>query len=302
MANLYTSVIVTAGRHHGAISTDELASLGVSTSLRAKWVQRRLLARAGPHSFVLVGAPRSPHQAAWCAAADVAGIGYVGGRTAAWLHGFDGFRPPRRPEVLIRREHRGARLPHMTRTTARPLGNTDAITINGVRCLDAERLIIECHRFGFTVAEIENAIDSGIRMKRLREPQLRERVLESVRPGSGGAAVRAALLDTGGESRLERRFLAIVRSGGLPRPTMRVVVKTDREFAARLDALFPGRLVIELEGHATHSSRRQRQHDEERRTTLTLHGYRVIVFTYNDVRDRPDWVLARVHAALALVA
>jgi hypothetical protein len=302
MASLFNTVAASAGRHHGAISTAELASLGVSPSLRAKWVRRELLIPIGPRSYVVAGAPRGAAQVAWCAAADVSGLGYVAGRTAAWLHGLDGFQPPPRPEVLLRREHRGARLPYVVRTTSRPFGGNDAVTVKGVRCLSAERLVLESPRFDFTASELENAIDSGIRRKKLYEPHLRERVLAAVRPGSGRAAVREALLDSGGESRLERWFLAIVRTGGLPRPEMRVVVRAGGEFAARLDASFPGGLVIELEGHATHSSRQQRQHDEERRTVLTLAGYRVIVFTYNDVRDRPDWVLGRLRSAIGSVA
>ena len=57
--------------------------------------------------------------------------------------------------------------------------------------------------------------------------------------------------------------------------------------------------MVEVEGHATHSSRRQRQADEARRTALTLAGRRVIVFTFDDVFDRGDWVMARLREALA---
>ena len=42
--------------------------------------------------------------------------------------------------------------------------------------------------------------------------------------------------------------------------------------------------------------------DEQRRTELTLRGLRVITFTYGDVRDRPDWVIARLREAFALLA
>lgn len=83
---------------------------------------------------------------------------------------------------------------------------------------------------------------------------------------------------------------------------MRVICRAGGSFAGRLDATFAGGLVVELEGHATHSSRRQRQHDEARRTALTLTGLRVIVFTYLDVRDRPTWILTQLRAALATVA
>lgn len=302
MERLFNTISQLSSRQHRAVSTRQLERNGVDRRLRAKWVERGLLSRAGPHSYVVAGSAPTAHRSAWCAAADAEGLGYVSGRTAAWLHRLDGFRPLAQAEILVGRAHRGARLPHFVRTTSWPLGPEDTAVIDGIRCLTAERLIVESPHFRFTAAETESAIDSAIRAKKVVEARLRERILEAVRPGSGGAALRDALVDTGGESRLERWFLRIVRKGGLVRPEMRVVVTARGEFAARLDASFPGGLVVELEGHATHSSRRQRQHDEERRTRLTLQGYRVVVFTYIDVRDRPDWVLAQVRAALALVA
>lgn len=114
--------------------------------------------------------------------------------------------------------------------------------------------------------------------------------------------MREALVDTGGERRLERWFLRLVREAGLPRPEMRAVCRADGGFAARLDARFPDTLVVELEGHQTHSSRLQRQHDEARRTELVLLGLRVLVFTYLDIRDRPGWVTGQVGRALGAAA
>ncbi len=70
---------------------------------------------------------------------------------------------------------------------------------------------------------------------------------------------------------------------------------------ARVDALFGDDLVIEVAGHGTHSTRSQRQRDEQRRTELTLAGRRVITFTYDDVMDRPDWVVAQLRLALGVV-
>lgn len=71
---------------------------------------------------------------------------------------------------------------------------------------------------------------------------------------------------------------------------------------ARVDAHFPGGLVVEVAGHATHSTRRQRQHDEQRRTELTLRGETVITFTFDDVDERAEWVVTMLVAALDLVA
>lgn len=304
MFDRYTIICRLSGRQHGAVSVAQLDRAGVDRQLRSKWVRRGLLERAGPRSFFVAGSAPTWRRAAWAAAADVEGRGFLAGRTAACLHGLDDFAPGRRlPEVLVRRDARGIRLPYVVRSTILPLELRDTSTIDGVRCLNAERLIIEAPLFGFTAAEVENAIDSAIRKRKAREDSLRERVLAGIRPGvAGGHALREALVDTGGESRLERWFLEIVRAGGLVRPEMRVVCRAGNGFAARLDARFPDALVVELEGHATHSSRRQRQHDEERRTTLTLKGFRVIVFTYNDVRDRPQWVVATLRRAVPAAA
>jgi hypothetical protein len=232
----------------------------------------------------------------------VDGLGFVAGRTAARLHGLDGFAAAP-VELLVGRVHRGCRLPYVVRSTSQPLGRRDTTVIDGIRCLTVERLILESPLFGFTEAEVENAIDSGIRRRRVDERRLRAAVLEGLRRGVAGTRqLRESLVDTGGESRLERWFLRLVRTAGLPRPVMRVVVRADGAFACRLDASFPGGLVVELEGHQTHSSRLQRQYDEARRTELVLLGHRVLVFTYLDVRDRPDWVARQVSRALSLVA
>ncbi|MCU1398758.1 MAG: Protein of unknown function (DUF559)/Domain of unknown function [Acidimicrobiales bacterium] len=89
---------------------------------------------------------------------------------------------------------------------------------------------------------------------------------------------------------------------GLPRPELQVSWRAGTRTVARVDAFFPGDLVVELAGHGTHSCRAQLQRDEQRRTELTLRGFRVITFTYNDVRDRPSWVIARLRDALGLWA
>ncbi|MEO5725061.1 MAG: DUF559 domain-containing protein, partial [Ilumatobacteraceae bacterium] len=172
------------------------------------------------------------------------------------------------------------------------------VTIDGFRCLTAERMILEAPLFRFTRMETENAIDSAIRLRRVSEQRLRTRAIEQHRRSiNGGRALIDALIDTGGESRLERWTLRLIGDAGLPRPQLRKVFRDGTRVVARVDMLF-GDLVVEVAGHGTHATRRQRQHDEQRRTELTLRGYRVITFTYEDIRDRPQWVIARLREAL----
>jgi len=188
-------------------------------------------------------------------------------------------------------------------STRRPLTRADIVTVQGFRCVTAERLILESPLFRFSRIETENAIDSAIRLRLVAEQRLRTRVIREHRRGMNGSRLLLdALVDAGGESRLERWFLSLVRQAGIARPILQKTYRNGSRVVARVDAYFAGGLVVEVSGHGTHASRRQRQIDAQRRTELTLRGLSVITFTYEDVRDRPAWVVARLREALALVA
>jgi len=188
-------------------------------------------------------------------------------------------------------------------TSRRPLSNADIVVVRGLRCLTVERLIVESPLFEFSRAETENAIDSAIRRRLTTEQRLRDRVLREHHPGiNGGRLLLDALVDTGGESGLERWFLRLVREAGLARPVLQKTYRAGGRVVARVDAFFAGDLVVEVSGHGTHATRRQRQIDAQRHTELTLRGLRVLTFTYEDIRDRPAWVIARLREALSIAA
>ena len=291
-----------ASNQHGAISIKQLDALGVDASLRYKWVKRGLLERLGPQTYAITGAVDTWRRGAWAAMTDLGDAGYVAGRTAARLNGLDGFCSDD-IEVLVKRKQRGIRSAHTVASTALPLTLADSIVIDGIRCLKAERLILDSPLFGFDRAETENAIDSAIRLRLVSEQRLRTKVISRHRGAiNGGRILLDALVDAGGESRLERWFLTLVRTAGLPRPQLQRTWRHGSRTIARVDAFFPGGLVVEVAGHGTHSNRRDVQRDQQRRTELTLRGLRVITFTYDDIRDRPDWVIARLREAIALLA
>ena len=302
MDNRHVQAAAVASTQFGAISTKQLDVLGVDASLRSKWVKRGLLERLGPKSYAIAGTVDTWRRDAWAAMTDIGDAGYVGGRTAARLNGLDGFVSDD-IEVLVKRKKRGISSAHMVASTSQPLTRVDSIVIDGIRCLKAERLILDSPLFGFDREETENSIDSAIRLRLISEQRLRTKVVARHRRGiNGGRILLDALFDAGGESRLERWFLTLVRSAGLPRPLLQKVWRDGSRTIARVDAFFPGNLIVEVAGHGTHSNRRDVQRDEQRRTELTLRGNRVITFTYNDIRDRPDWVTSKLLEAVALAA
>jgi very-short-patch-repair endonuclease len=76
-----------------------------------------------------------------------------------------------------------------------------------------------------------------------------------------------------------------------------------RRAIARVDLFWDdARLVVELDGHRTHSTRRDRQRGAERACRLGLAGWRVVTFTYEDVVERPDHVADMIRRHLDLAA
>lgn len=68
---------------------------------------------------------------------------------------------------------------------------------------------------------------------------------------------------------------------------------------ARVDLIWhDAKLVVELDGHGTHATRRQRQTDAERSARLGLDAWRIIRFTYEDVAERPDYVVDMIRRYL----
>jgi very-short-patch-repair endonuclease len=302
MDSRFAEVAARAASHHSVVSLDELEALGVGRSLRHQWSAQGWLVRLGPRSFTLAGCPSTWTQACAGGLADLGGHGVLAGRGGCRLLGLDGFEGAK-PEFLVPRGHRGMSTPWPLASSGRPLTRADSVTVDGLRVLRAERLILTAPLFGFDRQEIENAVDSAIRRRLVSEQRLRTRVLaEHTRGVNGSRVLLDAMVDSGGESRLERMFLAIVRRAGLARPTTQRVVRDGSRTLARVDFEFPGGLVVEVAGHGTHATRRQRQVDAQRLTELTLRGFRVLTFTYEDVRDRPDWVLARLTQGLTFTA
>lgn len=206
-------------------------------------------------------------------------------------------------ELLVARAQRNRTTNGRVRSSSRPVPASDLQWIGGLRVVRAERLVLDAPLFQFTRGEVENAIDSAIRLRLVGEQRLRTRVIAEHRGSiNGGRLLLDALVDTGGESRLERMFLRLCREAGLPRPVTQRVYRADRRTIARVDAEFPGGLIVEVAGHGAHATRQQRARDAERQVELTVRGKRWMAFTYEHVRDRPTWVASQLWQALPRAA
>lgn len=292
-----------AGERLGLVTAVELSELGISPRQREGLVRGGVLRRVGPGVHALVGAPSSARQRL-LAATLVAGPGAVASHlAAAWIWGFDGVVPDR-AEVSVPRSrnprsvdgavHRVSDLLAVDVTEAGPL----PITTPARTLLDIASVV--------PPDQLEEAFDGARRRGQIYLPFLEWRLEELRRQGRAGVRALDVLLarertSAQAESWLESAFLRLIRDAFLPPPRVQVVKTPGKGRRVRLDAFYDDqRLVAEVNGHGSHSTRRQRQADAERRARLLAMGLRVVDFTYEDVTERPQHVVETLAGLLGL--
>ena len=150
--------------------------------------------------------------------------------------------------------------------------------------------------------QLERAIDEAERLNICTENDLDEIV--SAHFGRAGAGALRAVLDehragsTATRNDFEERFLTLCRRHRLPQPEVNVPLLdyvVDFFWAT-------ARLIVEVDGRATHGTRRAFQADRDRDGRLSVAGYRVLRFTWFDVTRRPAVVADRVRRMFATAA
>lgn len=72
------------------------------------------------------------------------------------------------------------------------------------------------------------------------------------------------------------------------------------QVVAEIDFAHVGlRIAIEVDGRAFHSDRRAFEHDRWRQNALTVGGWLVLRFTWEQINTRPDEVIAVILTAVA---
>ncbi len=109
-----------------------------------------------------------------------------------------------------------------------------------------------------------------------------------------------AFADGRSESVLESALRALLIDRGITGFVPQVLVR-DAEFSARLD-LGNSQLLLGLEadGFEFHGSRRALVKDCRRQVNLTVRGWRVLRFSWEDIMYDPDWVVATIERAAGL--
>jgi hypothetical protein len=284
---------------HGAVSADQLRRVEWSRSAVRTAVADGWLRKVAPRVFAVAGCPNTLEHRQMVALLCLGPTAALSHETAARLHGFDRCRADV-VEATLPRSSRGRTVPFTVHTT-HVLGPHDVVTVDGFRCTSATRTVIDLARMRVSTVRLEAAIDSAVRSGASSPVVIAARLAAMRGRGRWGAPrIDDLLLDAGGHTLLERRFLALMRASGLPRPRTQVVHRAGGRTFARVDFEFIDHgIVVEVSGRRGHASDAERAKDAQRRNELQDIGRRVFEYTYDDVIKRPAFVASTVRARLA---
>lgn len=297
-----------AADQHGLITRTDLAQHDVSPGRRRALLSDGTLEPIGRQVWRVGGSPPSARQRVMAACLEVRGV--ASHATGCWLHRIGRHGPGHPPQVTVARARYDYRPQLAEVHTTTWLPSYDVVEVDGIPCLGIARTLFSLAALAADdhLDPVRDAVDEAIRDGKATDPwlwwrleQLRRRGRRGVRRFEQVLAARNGGLGT--ESWLEREFLHLLQRAGLPLPVCQARLHHEGSFVARVDFLYPPeRVVLEVMGHASHSTRRQVADDAARRNALVLAGYRVLEFTYDQVVREPDVVVARVRQVLAVGA
>ncbi len=285
---------------HGVVSTSQARSFGVSSWSLARsprWERRSI------GLYCLIGHPDSWHQKLMAAVLPGGEGTLVSHRAAAGLHGLDGVCREV-VEVTIPRGHNGQRLSGAIVHRSGPFDRTDIGSIDKIPVTRATRTLIDLA--GVVDREtLESALESALRNGQTSLPYLERRLGALGGKGHPGRALLRKVLaqradEPPTESELETRFVQLCRRARLPAPARQHEVQLENR-VARCDFAFEqARLLVELDGFATHASAADHRCDLRRQNAVTLarQGWTFLRYSWDDVVRRPSAVAAELRQAL----
>ena len=279
-----------ASRTHGVVTHSELLAAGIT--------REEIKARRGRGSLLFVhrGVYRVGHaapstEAEYLAAVRACGTGAVlTGRPAAFLLGLlKGRQPPPEVKAPTERSVPGLRTRRSRRLDPRetwvwrgvPVTSVARTLVDLAAVLGADALARACHEAGVLHRTTPAEVDAVLARQ----------------PNAPGAAILRRVLNGDVRvtlSKLERRFLALLREVDLPLPVTNRIAGS-----RRVDCRWPEhRLTVELDSYRYHSSRYAWEQDRRREREAHARGDDFRHYTYGDVCEDPRMMLAELRTLL----
>ncbi|MHA6629699.1 DUF559 domain-containing protein [Pseudonocardia sichuanensis] len=276
-------------RQDGLVTTAQLVRCGLDESVLRRRAREQGWSRVAPRVYLAAGHRLTDR--ARVRAAGMWGGEYatVCGPAAAWWHGFLANAPVEIAVTVPRRL--GLRGYPGVRIRRRDLAGLDRVQFDGIWCVTAPLAVLETAiALPDGSAFLDRALQKHVRFDELYQAYCRNMA-------AYGASRTGALLIAAADradSAAERRLIALLRSAGLTGWQRGVPFER-----WTIDVAFPeAKLAIEFDGWAHHSDVERFRADRQKGNALVRAGWRLLRFTWHDLMNRPQYVIAEIRAAL----
>jgi hypothetical protein len=298
-----SDLLALAATQLGLVTRQQAHEHRVTDRMLQRRVRTGILEQLARHVYRVAGAPATWEQAVLLACLAGGAECVASHRTAAALHGFDGFRRDR-IEVTVPRSIR-YRSSVARVHQSKDLTRHDRMNLGPIPVTTPERTLIDLGAVTY-LERVEEAFDGAERDAAAAREVVRRRHAEVRRQGRNGVGPMAIILEDRlislPQSVLERRFVRLLEDADLPIPVLqhRVVLPSGR--VVYIDAAYTELLVgFELDGHGSHATRRQRAADNARASALSDLDWTLHRFTYEQVVNDGTNVVRTVRATLKKV-
>ena len=283
-----------AARQHGVVSRAQLTAIGFGRGAIGLRIERGRLHRLHAGVYA-VGHTSLTDQGRFLAAVLAGGSGAALSHRAAAAHW--GILRSRIADVEVTSARRRRSRPGL-RFYRSCLPKDEITTFDGIPVTTVPRTLFDLAGI-VPAGQLARAVNEA-EIRRLWDPLSLVDLLDRHPRRPGSAAIRAVLGGRSGITRsdLEDDFLAFTRSAGLARPATNVWLNVSERWI-EADCLWrEQRLIVELDGRATHATRRAFETDRARDRALTAAGWRVIRITHRQLAGEPQAVARDLRAIL----
>ena len=300
MGDRTRELIEYARAHGGIVTAREALALGMSSTTLARRLEAGVLVRIKRGLFRLAGTEEEHDSALEAACRHLDAV--VSHESAGRLHRFDGLAWINPTVTVPHRHTKHFEGVHVHQST--DLADDHLVWIRGLRVTNPERTIIDLAAT-LSEARIDWVLDRALSSGSVGLENLADLFASLARRGKPGTTVMRGLLEKRGQDYvppdtvLEQRLLSVIESGGLPRPTPQFTPPWLAPTAGRVDLAYPEhKLIIEGDSRKWHLLIESFETDRQRDNQAQLAGWRILRFTWRQIMEEPETIIASVTAAL----
>jgi very-short-patch-repair endonuclease len=274
----------------GVLTLANAQRAGLSQAAVTRRVRSGRWRRFGPGVYFVDDRPFTDAARVRVAVWSYGGQAAASGMAAAWWHGLTRFAPDV-IEVTVPRNSHG-RCHDGCRVRRRDLKLADIVEVRGLRVTELALTVVEASvRPRRNVKLMDAALQRRVDLNSLWRAHLRNKG----RYGSPAARMLLQAAADGARSQAERLLVQLLKAAKITGWIANYPVA-----GYDVDVGFPKKKVaLEVDGLAFHSDSEDFHHDRIRQNAIALAGWQVLRFTWLDLTEYPDRVIAEIRSAIS---